>query len=247
MKICPIVKIRCDTYLVSILSSFTKPVTFTYVDKKKARLRCAYVWPGSARRAKFRAVTLRRDDNVAWWGSYSPRPRWNNALSSNIVYYRSRGVERVWNIYIYIYMLRERKGELGRGEWEKERRNRETEWGGGGFREQRDARGFEHFEGLSRAWRTHIVCFYTRSAVETLRSSDQIGSTERVRSIGLTATAQIHRQPRNIPWPQSAPPPTILFHPRFSSSLPPREPRRPYLFVVRWNVDRCPVALRDSA
>lgn len=71
--------------------------------------------------------------------------------------------------------------------------------GSGGLREQRDARGFEHFEGLSRAWRTHIVRFCTRSAVETLRSSDQIGSTERVRSIGLTATAQIHRRPRNIP------------------------------------------------
>jgi len=85
--------------------------------------------------------------------------------------------------------------------------------GGGGLREQRDARGFQHFEGLSRAWRTHIVRFYTRSAVETLRSSDQIGSTERVQSIGLTATAQIHRRPRNIPWPQFPPPfpPVLVF------------------------------------
>jgi len=70
-------------------------------------------------------------------------------------------------------------------ERKRERERRRDRGGGGrGPREQRDARGFEHFEGLSRAWRTHIVRFYTRSAVETLRSSDQIGSTERVRSIG---------------------------------------------------------------
>lgn len=59
-------------------------------------------------------------------------------------------------------------------------------------------------EGYLMQRRTHIVRFYTRSAVETLlRSSDQIGSTERVRSIGSTATAQIHGRPRDIPWPQS--------------------------------------------
>jgi len=63
--------------------------------------------------------------------------------------------------------------------------------------------GMRVFRGLSRGRRTHIVRFYTRSAVETLRSSDQIGSTERVRSIGSTATVQIHGRPRNIPWPQS--------------------------------------------
>lgn len=135
-KVYVIIELRRDTYLVSILSSFTKAVAFTGGRKENARLRCAYVWPGSARRAKFRAVTLRRDDNVAWWGSYSPRPRWNNALSSNTVYYRvSRGVERMQDrerCMRYIERMRER---------------------------ERDARGFEHFEGLSHAWRTHIVRF----------------------------------------------------------------------------------------
>lgn len=56
-------------------------------------------------------------------------------------------------------MQRERERER-----EKERERREIDEGSGRLREQRDARGFEHFEGLSRAWRTHIVRFYTRSA-----------------------------------------------------------------------------------
>lgn len=52
----------------------------------------------------------------------------------------------------------------GEREREKERERDEIDEGSGRLREQRDARGFEHFEGLSRAWRTHIVRFYTRSA-----------------------------------------------------------------------------------
>jgi len=96
-------------------------------------------------------------------------------------------------------------GELNVRKTERER-ERERSESGGGLPKQGDAYGtwgMRVFRGLSRARRTHIVRFYTRSAVETLRSSDQIGSTERVRSIGSTATAQIHGRPRNIPWPQS--------------------------------------------
>lgn len=59
--------------------------------------------------------------------------------------------------------------------------------------------------------------FLHKVGVETLRSSDQIGSTERVRSIGLTATAQIHGRPRNIPWPQSRP----AIHPHLPPPPPP--------------------------
>lgn len=83
---------------------------------------------------------------------------------------------------------------------------------------------------------THIVRFYTRSAVETLRSSDQIGSTERVRSIGSTATGA-------NPWattkyPVAAILPAPLLPPsRFILSLSfpphplPREPHSRYIFT----------------
>lgn len=66
----------------------------------------------------------------------------------------------MWRTERYIrYAEGEREREKERG-----RERREIDEGSGRLREQRDARGFEHFEGLSRAWRTHIVRFYTRSA-----------------------------------------------------------------------------------
>lgn len=61
----------------------------------------------------------------------------------------------------------------------------------------------EHSGVISCTAYTHCPFLHKVGRRETLRSSDQIGSTERVRSIGSTATAQIHGRPRNIPWPQS--------------------------------------------
>lgn len=86
---------------------------------------------------------------------------------------------------------------------------------------------------------THIVRFYTRSAVETLRSSDQIGSTERVRSIGSTATGANPRATTEYPVAAIHPPSPSFFLPAIhplslSLSLafpPPREPHSRYIFT----------------
>lgn len=135
------------------------------------------------------------------------------------------------DIYIYIYtMQREREEE---GEIDEDSDAARVE----GCESREMHGGLSISRGLSHAWRTHIVRFYTRSVVEMLRSSDQIGSTKRVRSIGLTATAQIHGRPRNIPWPQSR----LAIH-SCSSYLV-------HLIPVSFcrNADRCIVARRDSA
>lgn len=79
---------------------------------------------------------------------------------------------------------------------------------------------------------THIVRSYTRSTVETVRSSDQIGSTERVRSIGSTTTGANPRATTEYPvaaiLPPSLPPRFILPLPLFR---PPREPHSRYIFT----------------
>lgn len=116
----------------------------------------------------------------------------------------------------------------------------------------------EHFGGgLSRTRRTHIVRFYTRSAVERRCGLPiKLDLLREFGSIGSTATAQIHGRPRNIPWPQPPfPLPLVLFPSasRIPRSAPPLsltdQPHPLYIFdaaAARRNADRRAEILHNS-
>jgi len=92
--------------------------------------------------------------------------------------------------------------------------------------------------------------------VETLRSSDQIGSTERVRSIGSTATAQIHGVDHEIfrgrnPGPRLPPPPSsraprsVLYFRRNAGSRWPAL-RQPTVRIISSRLARIKVLPREE-